>query len=513
MKGISADDWRRAKALADLGMCNPFGSDRIDLERQVLGDAFIDTGYAWHKDPGNIEQRSNIRFLTQGAEELAEIMRKSLRAGEGINDEEAEIYDGLVLYLLYNRYERVIFEHILRAEAGQGDAQSLPIYGEFAEDVKLFYAIPGLHFEWTEDPAHLFAGFFQLRCAFHHIYEYIIGGSIASAHLRMSVWQSIFTIDMPRYRRGLYKRMGDITTLITGPSGTGKELVARAIGLSRYIPFDPRSKRLKADFRTCFYGVNLSALSPTLIESELFGHAKGSFTGAIASKEGYFEVCPSHGTVFIDELGELDPTIQVKLLRVLQSRSFQRIGETEDRRFEGKIVTATNRDLAAEMATGRFRQDLFYRLNADVITTPSLREQLKDSPDQLHNLLRFITVRIVGADEADALTAGVENWIHEKMPPDYAWPGNVRELEQCVRNILVRSTYTPPDISAATSQEKHPLAPDLANQALTADEVLQHYCSYVYARTQNYQEAARILSMDRRTVKAKVDESLVALYI
>src|SRR6185503_3035069 len=209
-------------------------------------------------------------------------------------------------------------------------------------------------------------------------------------------WQSMFTHDMRRYRRILFDRMGDMTTLITGPSGTGKELVARAIGLSRYIPFDAATQKFRENFATSFYSINLSALSPTLIESELFGHRRGAFTGALQDRAGWLEVCPPLGTVFLDEVGEIGADIQVKLLRVLQTRKFQRLGETQDHLFSGKIVAATNRDLAAEMQAERFRPDFYYRLCSDIIRVPSLQERLRESPAELMELLVFIVRRIMG---------------------------------------------------------------------------------------------------------------------
>ena len=217
------------------------------------------------------------------------------------------------------------------------------------------------------------------------------------------MWQSIFTHDVRRYRAALYDRMADIPTLITGESGTGKELVARAIALSRYIPFEARTQSFAADAAAAFYAVNLSALSPTLIESELFGHRRGAFTGAAQDRAGWFETCGRHGAVFLDEIGELDAAIQVKLLRVLQTREFQRIGETTPRRFAGKVIAATNRDLAQEIAAGRFREDFYYRICADLIATPTLREQLADAPEDLRNLLRIVAGRVAGAAEADRL--------------------------------------------------------------------------------------------------------------
>ena len=151
--------------------------------------------------------------------------------------------------------------------------------------------------------------------------------------------------------------------------------------------------------------MNLSALSPTLIESDLFGHAKGAFTGATADRAGWLEQCKPLGTVFLDEIGELDPAIQVKLLRVVQTRSFTRLGRNASSGSStGKIIAATNRDLADEMHAGRFREDLYYRLCSDLITTTPLREQLADAPEDLHTLVLFAAERIAG-DDAEQLAA------------------------------------------------------------------------------------------------------------
>jgi len=159
------------------------------------------------------------------------------------------------------------------------------------------------------------------------------------------------------------------------------------------------------------------------------------------------------------------------------------------------------------MADGRFRQDLYYRLCSDIIVTPPLREQIAGNPAELRRLLGFLARRAAGEAEADRLAAEVEAWILEHLGPDYPWPGNVRELEQCVRNILVRRHYTP---------SARPAAPDngaveslVKNGTLTAEELLRYYCTYVYAQTGSYQETARRLDLDRRTVRTRVDESLL----
>jgi transcriptional regulator with GAF, ATPase, and Fis domain len=331
---------------------------------------------------------------------------------------------------------------------------------------------------------------------------------------------------MRRYRRVLFDRMADYTTLITGPSGTGKELVAQAVGMSRYIPFDPLARRFRADFAGSFFPLNLSALSPTLIESELFGHKRGAFTGAVSDRSGWLEVCPASGTVFLDEIGELDPAIQVKLLRVLQSRAFSRLGETDVRQFAGKIIAATNRNLAEQMHTRHFREDLYYRLCSDMIEVPTLRERLADDPAELESLVIHIARRIVG-DEADSLAAEVRAWIDLHLGADYAWPGNVRELEQCVRNVLIRKHYAPPRRPAERSDGQpagHPGgvldgAPDgaaaellagVSAGSLTADDLLRRYITLVYRQTGSFDATARRLGIDWRTVKAKVDPRLFA---
>lgn len=496
-----------AETLINLGYGNPFLPERIEYERLILGKDFVATDGAWHKHVEEEAERPNIELLTQRAKALADGARERLVVGRRPAEAERALYEDTVLYYLFNKYTQAFFEYVVDAEQGKATESTLAgLYNRFQEDVTHYLGIPGATFALGET-GHMFACFFQLRRAWHHIYDNIIGGSNASARLRAAVWQSIFTCDMRRYRRTLYSRMGDITTLITGPSGTGKELVARAIGMSRYIPFDPKAKRFATDVAHCFYPINLSALSPTLIESELFGHKKGAFTGAVTDRTGFFELCPADGAVFLDEIGELDPAIQVKLLRVLQTRVFQRIGDTTDRRFEGKVVAATNRDPAKEMRAGRFREDLYYRLCSDIIVTPPLKEQLEGSPEQLYNLLLFITRRVAGTEEAEALAEEVARWLRENLDPDYAWPGNVRELEQCVRNIMIRKTYQP--LKAHASKPHEVFLDAVQARSLTIDELVRQYCTLVYAETGSYLEASRRLNLDRRTVKDRIDRDFL----
>ena len=186
------------------------------------------------------------------------------------------------------------------------------------------------------------------------------------------------------------------------------------------------------------------------------------------------------GAVLLDEIGELDPATQVKLLRVLQNRQFQRLGETKIRQFEGRIIAATNRDLRREIESGRFREDLYYRLCADIIETPSLAAQTADNPDMLSDLVQQIAGRIC-PDEQDALATEVLTWIQRSLPSDYHWPGNIRELEQCVRNVLISGSYVPAqqqsaELNGQFPAELLPVFQGMTALSMTADEVLAYYC-------------------------------------
>jgi len=484
-----------AESIAALAFANPFLEERIAHEREILGDAYISSQPYWSLLP-DLERKSNIDRIAVLCEAFLQSIHARLQGAVRASREELQLYDEVAIYVLYERYRESILELINRGEPGARVA----FYDAFRRDVEQ-------HLGNRIEAAHLFSCFYQVRRAFHHIFDNIVGRTLPVARLRAAIWQSIFTHDMRRYRRSLYERMGDVATLITGATGTGKELVARAIGLSRYIPFDEKRERFSGEPQAAFIGLNISALSPTLIESELFGHRKGSFTGAMVDREGFLESCGAHGTVFLDEIGEIESAVQVKLLRVIQSRTFQRLGDTQPRRFEGKLIAATNRDLAEEIRKGRFREDFYYRLCADSITTPALHEQLAADPDELQHLVRFISERVASEEEADDLAREVVHAIEVSPGRDYRWPGNFRELEQCVRSVMLRGTYRPASLPSNNARQR--IANSILSGSFTADDLLRNYCTLLYASTRNYSQVAERLGVDRRTVRAKVDETLL----
>jgi two-component system NtrC family response regulator len=209
------------------------------------------------------------------------------------------------------------------------------------------------------------------------------------------------------------------SVLIEGESGTGKEMVAKAIHFNSPRRDEP------------FVAVNCSALAESLLESELFGHEKGAFTGAIASKKGRFELAHG-GSLFLDEIGELSANLQVKLLRVLQEKTFERVGGVRSIAVDMRIIAATNKNLKAEMQAGRFREDLYYRLNVLHISIPPLRERREDIRPLVDHFIKKYAAERRGAAPVAGVSQDVDRLFYE-----YSWPGNVRELENVIERAII----------------------------------------------------------------------------
>jgi DNA-binding NtrC family response regulator len=278
----------------------------------------------------------------------------------------------------------------------------------------------------------------------------------------------------------------DVTVLILGESGTGKELVARAVHQQ-----SDRSGR-------AFVDVNCAAMTDSLLESELFGHVKGAFTGATSARRGLFETASS-GTLFMDEVGELSPTTQARLLRVLQEETIRPVGSSESRKVNVRIIAATNRDLAKEVEAGRFRQDLYYRLNVFSIELPPLRERRADIPALVDHFVQKHGARLGrGRPHVDPAALDVLS--------SYAWPGNVRELENTMERALVLcrgdtitaellpATLRASAVSAAPRSSGTGSMPALAD---ARDEFMRSYLDRAMSVAGgNVAEAARLSGMD-----------------
>ena len=275
------------------------------------------------------------------------------------------------------------------------------------------------------------------------------------------------------------------TVLITGESGTGKELVARAVH-----SHSPRMGRP-------FVAVSCGALPESLLESELFGHEKGSFTGAYAQKKGKFEFA-NRGTLFLDEVGEMSGNIQVHLLRVLEEKEFTRVGGNEPIKVDVRVISATNKDLKRAIANGEFREDLYYRLNVVTIELPPLRERKEDIPLLAQHFLNKFAL------ENDKEVTGFSPEATKSLL-DYDWPGNVRELENAVERgvILAKGSLV---TVADLPQESASLARSVPIGRALREVERNHILSVLNGTGGNYSEAARVLGITRMTLYNKARE-------
>src|SRR5438045_3502290 len=283
------------------------------------------------------------------------------------------------------------------------------------------------------------------------------------------------------------------TVLIRGESGTGKELIARAIHNQ-----SPRSSDM-------FQAVNCAAINENLLESELFGHEKGSFTGAHAEKKGLFEVA-DRGTLFLDEIAELDVSMQAKLLRALQERRIRRVGGTFEIPIDVRVVAATNRDLRAMVGDGRFRDDLYYRINVLSIDVPPLRERREDIPVLLDYFLKKHT------KNTSRLIKGLAPETR-RMMNDYGWPGNVRQLESAIERaiLLCEGDMISPDaLPSEVRQESSSVATGgfkLPAEGINFEEVEKNLILQAMDQTDyNITKAAKLLGLTFRTLQYRLEK-------
>ncbi len=274
------------------------------------------------------------------------------------------------------------------------------------------------------------------------------------------------------------------TVLVRGESGTGKEMIARAVHFSGDRTGKP------------FVGVSCAALAETLLESELFGHEKGSFTGAAAQRKGKFELAHG-GTIFLDEIGDISPKLQMDLLRVLQERRFYRVGGTEEIEVDVRVIAATNVDLERAVREGKFRDDLYYRLNVISITIPPLRERREDIP-----LLADTFIERLSHELGKEITGITEGGLRILM--NYDWPGNVRELENAIERAMVTAKakmLTEEDCAFVGAARTAPADEWTIPPNMTLEEAENRIISATLQRTRgNISEAAGILGIDRSTL-------------
>ncbi len=467
---------------------NPFSDERIDIDMQLAGLYPV-------ADSASLDRIEKIREeLTTRLAVLEENNKAHVTKYAG---KDRFLIENAFVFDFFYRY-RGKFDELINQRFSDEDA---PIKIPFAKEAILYLRKKGFE---DDSISRYFALCYQLRRAYYFIGHNLVGCSPCMKGLRRNLWNNIFTHNIGLYDRYLWDRMEDFSTLILGETGTGKGTAAMAIGRSGFIPFDIRRHKFVESFMSSFISLNLSQFPETLIESELFGHKKGSFTGAVEDHKGVFDRCTPFGAIFLDEIGEVASPIQIKLLQVIQERVFCPVGSHVPNRFQGRVIAATNRGLPEIREKGVLRDDFFYRLCSDIITVPPLRIRIQEDPVELDELLAHTVERMIGKPSQE-LVDMVRSVIDKQLGIDYPWPGNVRELEQCVRRVLLKRNYEGSYKAAATSLDSM-LKDGVTTGSIDAQGLITGYCYLLYKRHGTFEEVARLTNLDRRTVKKYINE-------
>ncbi len=466
--------------VAEAAFSNPFSEKRVEIDRKIVGAS---------------ESAGWDEMLHPLLEKLAENIRALEQAGEIVIDrdggEEARAIGVSILFHVFHRYMNP-FDALIEEQIAAGDESCrAPFAFQCLEEL--------VRFGFSRSEACRYVGiFYQIRRAYYFISKDLVGDSPGMKRLRSQLWDNVFTHDIAWYERCLWNRMEDFSTLLLGETGTGKGAAAAAIGRSGFIPFNPNAQKFEESFTRAFVSINLSQYPETLIESELFGHRKGAFTGAIEKHDGIFSRCSPYGAIFLDEIGDVSVPVQIKLLQVLQERTFSPVGSHDKLRFKGRVIAATNKPVDALRREGKFRDDFYYRLCSDIITVPPLRQRIRETPRELEMLAAHLLNRICGHGQPFPVVAKLK----ECVGKNYAWPGNVRELEQAIRRIMITGIYA--GDFAAETEEEVALSHAVETGNLTAKELVEKYCRDLYEKYGNYGEVARRTGLDWRTVKRNV---------
>lgn len=462
---------------------NPFMDERDRLLIKILSDIV-------RLDPNQRIRLDTIKPIIDMR--LNKLKRRGIKNLKQIHPLDYEVLRDALLLQCYMRHMKE-FDQLIETQLHLGkDPAEVPFS---VEVLKEMWEV-GLT---RQDSWHYFALFYQMRRAFYFIHSSLIGECPCIKQLRLSLWNNVFTQDIRTYDRLLWDRMEDFSTILLGETGTGKGSAAASIGRSGYIPFEHGKNRFKKSFTEIFTAIALSEYSENLIESELFGHRKGSFTGALDHHKGLLERCSAHGALFIDEIGDLIPIIQTKLLKVLQERTFYPVGSRRQKNFRGRVIAATNRPIDRLRREGVFRNDFFYRLCSDIIVVPTLRQRLEESPSELELLVDHLVIRLTGR-ESHSSTDMILETLKRDLPDGYPWPGNVRELEQAVRRIFLCRHYYGDELVSDRGLEDD-LSDQINRGTVQAKELLRQYCVRLYHRFGTFEEVSRKTGLDSRTVK------------
>jgi len=474
------------RTVYNAAFANPFSDLREKLDIKIAG-----------LFPSVSRRESKDLCIKEVDHRIKKLEEQGCTNRNAFHGQDKEIITIVYLFDIFHKF-RDNFDQLIK---DQIKAKDVPVKVLFAEK-----AMHILHQKGFGDHniSHYFALSYQLRRAFYFISNSLVGSSECMKTLKKHLWYNVFTYNFDLYNKFLWNKMEDFSTLLLGETGTGKGTAAKAIGRSGYIPFDEKKQCFTQSFTRAFSSLNLSQYPETLLESELFGHTKGAFTGAVDNYQGVFDRCSSHGSILLDEIGEIPSHVQIKLLRVLQERSFSPVGTHEKSRFNGRVIGATNRP-KKDILEGRvFRDDFYYRLCSDIIEVPPLRTRIREKASELDDLLDF-TIRKMTGTHSEKLILKVKRIIDRRLGKDYQWPGNVRELEQCVRSVLLKRDYKGKQKGEDKTLD---LAGDLmqgiSNRNIMVSSLVSGYCKLLYDKFGTYEKVAALTGLDRRTIKKHV---------
>ncbi|MFC1535397.1 sigma-54-dependent transcriptional regulator [Thermodesulfobacteriota bacterium] len=482
---LSNQDKEFFKLVSLAAFSNPFSDERIKLDLKIAEcPAHISIEERLECVLEKVKVRA-VRLEEQGAADI-----RLYGNDERIIMQSAFMFE---IFFLFTKQ----FDKLIANQVGEGEISS-PV--PFARDAIDMFIKRGFN---MNEACRYFAILYQIKRAYYFIDKGLVGQSPSMKQLRLHLWNNVFTYDIRLYERFLLNRMEDFSTLLLGDTGTGKGTAAEAIGRSGYIPYDRDKGLFKENFMSSFISINLSLYPESLIESELFGHKKGAFTGAIKQHKGIFSRCSPYGSILLDEIGDVSLPAQLKLLQLLQERTFSPVGSHEKLRFNGRVIAATNKSIDELREKELFRSDFFYRLCSDCIVVPSLYKRLQEDPYELDLILNNIIGRMIG-EESHALVSLVKKSIRSNLEAEYPWPGNVRELEQATRRILLTKEYRGDRIIPET-ETKERLISGINSGDLNAQELLSGYCTLLYDRYGTYEEVSHRMNLDRRTVKRYIE--------
>ena len=472
------------KTVYNAAFANPFSELRERLDQKIAG-----------LFPSAARRKSKDMCVQEVDRQLKKLARQNRADINQYTGEDQELLRVVHLFDIFHKF-RDRFDQLIQDQIA---AQDKPVPVDFVDEAREMMKEKGFS---TSRFYHYFALSFQLRRAFYFISNTLVGNSPCMTTFKKHLWYNVFTYNIGLYDQHLWNRMEDFSTLLLGETGTGKGTAARAVGMSGFIPFDTNRGCFVESFTRAFSSLNLSQYPETLLESELFGHTKGAFTGAVEDYQGVLDRCSPHGAILLDEIGEIPDHIQIKLLRVLQERTFTPVGSHGASRFNGRVIAATNRPKPDIMEGRVFREDFYYRLCSDIIEVPPLRTRIQQDPAELDALLDFTVTRMLGL-ASPKITGKIKRIIDRRLGNHYSWPGNVRELEQCVRSVLLRRDYPGKQESQDPSLSES-LCRGIQARNLPVADLLSGYCTLLYDTWGTYEKVARKTGLDRRTVKKHI---------